>query len=66
MAYISVGTGIAAGLILNGTLYRGTHGLAGEIGHMAASVLTALPLIVAFLVAQRHLLQSIALSGAKG
>jgi ABC-type glycerol-3-phosphate transport system permease component len=33
---------------------------------MAASVLTALPLIVAFLLAQRHLLQSIALSGAKG
>jgi glucokinase len=34
MAYISVGTGIAAGLILEGRIYRGAHGLAGEIGHM--------------------------------
>jgi glucokinase len=34
MAYVSVGTGIAAGLILNGRIYRGSHGLAGEIGHM--------------------------------
>jgi ABC-type glycerol-3-phosphate transport system permease component len=33
---------------------------------MAASVLTALPLIVVFIFAQRFLLQSIALSGAKG
>jgi len=32
-AYISVGTGIAAGLILGGRLYRGPHGMAGEIGH---------------------------------
>ena len=34
MVYISVGTGIAAGLILDGKVYRGSHGLAGEIGHM--------------------------------
>jgi glucokinase len=34
MAYVSVGTGIAAGLVLDGRLYRGIHGLAGEIGHM--------------------------------
>jgi glucokinase len=34
MAYVSVGTGIAAGLVLNGQIYRGAHGLAGEIGHM--------------------------------
>lgn len=33
-AYVSVGTGIAAGLILNGQLYRGPNGLAGEIGHV--------------------------------
>ena len=32
-AYISVGTGIAAGLILNGQLFRGPNGMAGEIGH---------------------------------
>jgi glucokinase len=34
MAYVSVGTGIAAGLVLDGRLYRGAHGMAGEIGHM--------------------------------
>jgi glucokinase len=33
LAYLSVGTGIAAGLILDGRLYRGVHGMAGEIGH---------------------------------
>jgi glucokinase len=34
MAYVGIGTGISAGLILNGQVYRGAHGLAGEIGHM--------------------------------
>ncbi|GJM40545.1 MAG: NagC family transcriptional regulator [Ardenticatenaceae bacterium] len=34
MAYLSVGTGLSAGVILNGHLYRGHNGMAGEIGHM--------------------------------
>ncbi|MFA5878707.1 MAG: ROK family protein [Candidatus Margulisiibacteriota bacterium] len=29
-----VGTGLGGGIILNGKLYYGTHGFAGEIGHM--------------------------------
>jgi glucokinase len=33
MAYLTFGTGIGAGLILNGELYRGGRDLAGEIGH---------------------------------
>ena len=33
MAYLSIGTGIAAGVILDGRLYRGHNGMAGEIGH---------------------------------
>ncbi len=33
MAFLTMGTGIGAGLILNGELYRGRHDLAGEIGH---------------------------------
>lgn len=34
LAYISIGTGVAAGVILNGRLHRGHNGMAGEIGHM--------------------------------
>lgn len=34
LAYLSIGTGIAAGLILNGRLFRGANGMAGEIGHI--------------------------------
>jgi glucokinase len=32
--YLSVGTGISAGVVLDGALHRGTRGLAGEIGHI--------------------------------
>ncbi len=34
MAYMNIGTGISAGLVLDGELYRGANGLAGEIGHV--------------------------------
>lgn len=34
LAYMGIGTGVAAGLILDGALYRGAHGMAGEIGHI--------------------------------
>ena len=33
LAFLTMGTGIGAGLILNGALYRGRGDLAGEIGH---------------------------------
>lgn len=36
IAYLAVGTGIAAGVILGGRLHRGSRGLAGEIGHAIA------------------------------
>lgn len=36
LAYLAVGTGIAAGVVLDGTLHRGARGLAGEIGHAIA------------------------------
>jgi glucokinase len=32
--YLNVGTGIAAGLVFNGQLLRGTENYAGELGHM--------------------------------
>ncbi|MGZ8648026.1 MAG: ROK family transcriptional regulator [Solirubrobacteraceae bacterium] len=33
LIYLKVASGIGAGLLLNGRLYRGTGGLAGEFGH---------------------------------
>ncbi|BDZ44935.1 ROK family protein [Naasia aerilata] len=34
MAYLNLGTGLAAGLVLGGELWRGSRGNAGEIGHI--------------------------------
>lgn len=34
LAYIKVGTGVGAGLLLDGRIYRGVAGSAGEIGHI--------------------------------
>ena len=34
MAYLNLGTGLAAGLVLDGRLRRGARGTAGEIGHI--------------------------------
>jgi glucokinase-like ROK family protein len=34
LAYIKVGTGVGAGFILDGRIYRGKTGSAGEIGHI--------------------------------
>jgi glucokinase len=34
MIYLTVSTGIGGGLILNGQLYRGADGAAGELGHV--------------------------------
>jgi glucokinase len=34
MVFLTFGTGMGAGLILNGKLYAGTNDMAGEVGHM--------------------------------
>lgn len=34
MIFLTFGTGLGAGLILNGRLYTGTNGMAGEVGHI--------------------------------
>lgn len=36
--YISAGIGIGVGLILNGSLYKGSNGFSGELGHMTIQV----------------------------
>lgn len=36
--YVALGTGIGAGTIADGRLYRGAHGEAGEIGHTIVAV----------------------------
>jgi glucokinase len=38
LVYLTVSTGIGAGLILNGQLYRGADGAAGELGHVTIDV----------------------------
>jgi glucokinase len=37
MIFLTFGTGLGAGLILDGRLYRGASGLAGEVGHIRMS-----------------------------
>ena len=32
--YLHVGTGVGLGVVLNGALYRGAHGAAGEVGYL--------------------------------
>ena len=34
MAYLNLGTGLAAGIIIDGRVWRGSRGTAGEIGHI--------------------------------
>jgi predicted NBD/HSP70 family sugar kinase len=33
LAFVKLATGIGAGLIINGAVYRGSHGIAGELAH---------------------------------
>lgn len=35
MAYLNLGTGVAAGLVSGGALWRGSRGAAGEVGHLS-------------------------------
>ena len=36
LTLVTVGTGIGGGIVINGGLFRGAHGAAGEIGHINA------------------------------
>lgn len=35
LVYVTISTGIGAGIVFNRSIYRGTRGFAGELGHMA-------------------------------
>jgi predicted NBD/HSP70 family sugar kinase len=35
LAYVKVATGIGAGLVFDGKIYRGSRGVAGELGHLS-------------------------------
>ncbi len=35
MAYLNLGTGVAAGIVMGGELWRGARGTAGEVGHIS-------------------------------
>jgi glucokinase len=37
LVLLTIGTGLGGGIILNRKLWRGTHGMAGEVGHMTIS-----------------------------
>lgn len=41
LLYLSLGTGLAAGLVLEGRVRRGAHGAAGEVGHVPVDPLGA-------------------------
>ncbi|WP_374947244.1 ROK family protein [Agreia sp.] len=59
MAYLNLGTGLAAGLVLNGELWRGSRGTAGEIGHIPVD-----PLGVLCPCGQRGCLETVASGSA--
>ena len=42
VAYLSIGTGIAAGFVFDGHVFPGTRGVAGEIGHLPVDLYGAI------------------------
>ncbi len=42
LVFVNAGIGIGTGIIINGELYRGSHGIAGEFGHTTISAIGAL------------------------
>lgn len=38
MVAVNIGRGVGAGIVIDGKLYHGAHGIAGEIGHMTIDI----------------------------
>lgn len=38
LIYLNIGTGVAAAILLNGKIFRGQNGMAGEIGHAVVDI----------------------------
>ena len=62
LAYIKVATGVGAGLIIHGDIYRGTSGIAGEMGHItvdpaAGRCVCGLEGCLNILVGTKHLIE---------
>jgi predicted NBD/HSP70 family sugar kinase len=43
LLFVKLATGIGAGLVVDGSVYRGLHGAAGQLGHMRAPVPSDVP-----------------------
>jgi len=43
LLFVKLATGVGAGLVIDGSLYRGLHGAAGHIGHMRAPIRSDTP-----------------------
>lgn len=59
LVYLSIGTGLAAGIVLGGRLRRGAHGAAGEVGHVSVD-----PRGIACQCGQRGCLETVASGSA--
>ena len=59
LAYLGIGTGLAAGLVVDGALRRGARGAAGEVGHVSVD-----PLGLACACGQRGCLETVASGSA--
>ncbi|MCB9881209.1 MAG: ROK family transcriptional regulator [Planctomycetes bacterium] len=64
LAYVKVATGVGAGLIIHGDIYRGTTGIAGEIGHIpvdpsAGRCVCGLDGCLNLVVGTRHLVERV-------
>lgn len=62
--FLSVGTGIGMGVVIDGKLWRGAHGAAGEIGFLPTAIDDAVPAPSRASTRRRGMLESVASANA--